>query len=132
MTMHIVFKRDKDGYKEGWAGYVERTLARRFCDEKIAVPYKTHMENIRVAEKQVKETIFIDQLAYRENTHLTNQDVKHYLNLSKRPRMKEFIYFSSPATKIGGQEMPIGAQELKRTCLREKALNHIIYHLTKK
>ena len=90
-------------------------------------------QNVKtLAENQVKETVFIDQLAYNENTNITNQDVKQYLNFTKRPRMKEFVYFLPPTTRIGGQEMPIGAQEMKRTCLREKALNHIIYHLTKK
>lgn len=94
---------------------------------------KDFKENVRtLAEKQVREAVFINQLAYRENLNISNQDVKHYLNFTKRPRMKEFIYFSPPPTRIGGQEMPIVAQELKQSCLREKALNHIIFHLTKK
>jgi FKBP-type peptidyl-prolyl cis-trans isomerase (trigger factor) len=98
--------------------------------------YRTQKDfkyNVRkLAEKQIKENIFIDQLAYHENLHLDNNDVKNYLNFTKRPRMKEFIYFPLPPTRIGGQEMPIISQELKQACLREKALNHIIYHLTKK
>ncbi|TET05821.1 hypothetical protein E3J79_04335 [Candidatus Dependentiae bacterium] len=94
---------------------------------------KDFKQNVRkLAEKQVKENIFIDQLAYHENIHLDNNDVKNYLNFTKRPRMKEFIYFPPPPTRIDGQEMPVVAQELKQACLREKALNHIIYHLTKK
>lgn len=85
----------------------------------------------QLAEKQVKEAIIIDRLAYHENISITNQDIKNYLNLTNRHRMKEFIYFTMPSFKIQGQEVPIPCEELKRTCMREKAINHVIYHLMK-
>lgn len=85
-----------------------------------------------LAHKQVVEMIFIDKLAYHENLQVIDDDIKGYLNLINRPRMKEFIYFDVPSFKIQGQEVPIPTQELMRTCLREKAINYIIYHLTKK
>lgn len=85
-----------------------------------------------LAQKQVVEMIFIDTLAYHENIQVTDEDIKGYLNLINRPRMKEFIYFDVPSFKIQGQEVPIPTQELVRTCLREKAINYVIYHLTKK
>jgi FKBP-type peptidyl-prolyl cis-trans isomerase (trigger factor) len=86
----------------------------------------------QLAEKQVKESLLIDQLAYNENLAVSTDDIMNYLNCDKRNRMKEFIYFSLPETKRDGQEMPLPEQELKRLCLREKALNHAIYYLTKK
>jgi len=86
----------------------------------------------QLAEKQIKETILLDQLALRENITIGHDDIKHYLNLTKRQRMKDFIYFEHPETKIDGREMPISSELLKQSCLREKTLNHIIYHLTKK
>ena len=86
----------------------------------------------QLAEKQIKETILLDQLAQKENISVGHDDIKLYLNLTKRPRMKDFIYFEHPETKIDGREMPISAELLKQSCLREKTLNHIIYHLTKK
>lgn len=85
----------------------------------------------QLAEKQARELILLDQMAYHENINVSNQDIKHYLNLTNRPRTKEFIYFDTPITKVDGQEIPIPAEELNRTCLREKTLNHMIYHLTK-
>ena len=85
-----------------------------------------------LAQKQMMEMIFIDKLAYHENMQINDEDIKCYLNLMNRPRMKEFIYFDVPSFKIQGQEVPIPAQELARTCLREKSINYIIYHLTKK
>ena len=85
-----------------------------------------------LAEKQIKEQLIIDQLAFHEDIPLTPFDVKTYLNLLKRSRTKEFVYFDPPATKLRGQEFPIVNQELQRICLREKTLNHIIYYLTKK
>lgn len=86
----------------------------------------------QLATKQVKEMILIDQLTHKENVVITNKDIKAYLNLMKRPRTKEFIYFNTPPTKIEGQEMPIPTGLLQRNCLREKTLNYIIYHLTRK
>ncbi|HSW73686.1 MAG TPA: trigger factor [Candidatus Limnocylindria bacterium] len=85
----------------------------------------------QLAEKQTREMLLLDQLAYDENIDASNQDVKHYLNLIKRPRTKEFIYFDPPITKLRGQEVLFTSQELKQACLREKTLNHMIYHLTK-
>ncbi len=85
-----------------------------------------------LAEKHAREEVFLDQLAYEEDLSINHQDLKNYLNLSKRPRTKEFLHFDPPMTKIRGQEFPVLTDELSRVCLREKTLNHIIYHLTKK
>jgi FKBP-type peptidyl-prolyl cis-trans isomerase (trigger factor) len=85
-----------------------------------------------LAKKQVKEAILIDQLAVKENISLNHQDVKHYFNLLKRPRTKEFLYFDLPPTKTYGQEVPLHEEVLKSYCLREKTLNYVIYHLTRK
>jgi FKBP-type peptidyl-prolyl cis-trans isomerase (trigger factor) len=94
---------------------------------------KDFKERIRqLAEKQTKEAILIDQIAYHEKITISDQDIKGYLNLLQRPRMKEFIYFKYPLIKLDGQEVPIPEEELKRTCLREKTLNFILYHLTRK
>jgi len=86
----------------------------------------------KLADKQVKEIILIEQLANKENIHATDEDLACYLNLTKRPRMKEFIYFKIPETKIEGQETPMPAELIRRQCLREKTLNYIIFHLTRK
>lgn len=90
-------------------------------------------ENIlQLATKQIRETIFIDQLSCKEHITVTPHDIKGYLNLLKRPRTKEFIYFNIPSTKIKGQEIPLQSELLKQYCLREKTLNHVIHHWTKK
>jgi len=86
----------------------------------------------KLAHKQVKEIILIEQLANKENIHATDEDLACYLNLTKRPRMKEFIYFKMPETRVEGQETPIPAELIRRQCLREKTLNYIIFHLTRK
>lgn len=86
----------------------------------------------QLAEKVAREEILIDRLAYHEKIEVGNSDVRQYLNLTNRPRTKEFIYFDIPTFKVQGQEVPILSEELKRLCLREKAINHAIYHLTKK
>ena len=86
----------------------------------------------QLAERQVKETILIDQFSYHEKFDIDQDDVKNYLNLTKRQRTREFLHFRLPATKVRGQEVPISSEEIKQVCLREKMLNFIIYHLTKK
>ncbi len=84
-----------------------------------------------LAIKQVRESIIILQMALYENMSVTRENIKEYLNLTKRSRTREFIYFTPPVTKHFGREMPINEPYLAHTCLKEKTLNHIIYYLTK-
>ncbi|HRN77959.1 MAG TPA: trigger factor [Candidatus Dependentiae bacterium] len=86
----------------------------------------------QLAEKLAKEQTFIDHLAYTENISIDPQEVKAYLNLTLRPRMREFLYFKFSEPLIEGQEVPIPEEELNRIALREKAINYAIYQLTKK
>lgn len=85
-----------------------------------------------LAEKQLKETVIIDSIAYQENIQVTHQDIASYLNFLKRPRTKEFLYFDLPLNKSEGQEMPISNEYIRRFCLREKTLNYIISNMTRK
>lgn len=86
----------------------------------------------QLACRQIREMVLVDHVSYHDNVQVSIEDIKGYLNLTKRNRMKEFLYFDIPETKKDGQEMPIANEQLKKTCLREKTVNHIIYHLTKK
>lgn len=55
-------------------------------------------EHIRqLAEKRAKECIIIDRIAYKEDLDINTPDIETYLNLTKRPRIKEFIYFDVPS-----------------------------------
>src|SRR5207248_735599 len=74
----------------------------------------------QLAAKQVKEILLIDQLSFKENLAISPQDVRSYLNLLKRPRTKEFIYFNLPPTKAQGREIPLPTEIIKKCCLREK------------
>lgn len=90
-------------------------------------------EKVRLlAERQLKETIIIDAIAYQENISVNEKDILSYLNLMHRQRTREFIYFKIPQTRFNGQEVPMSCEILKLYCLREKTLNHIINYLTKK
>lgn len=86
---------------------------------------------VSLAERQCCEEIIIDHIAINENITVSDSDVYHYLNLYKKARTKEFIYFKIPSFTLQNQEVPASAQELMRYCLREKTLNYIIYYLTK-
>jgi FKBP-type peptidyl-prolyl cis-trans isomerase (trigger factor) len=85
-----------------------------------------------LAEKQIKEILFIDSIAYQENIQATDEDMINYLHLFKRPRTKEFIYFDIPHSRINDQEIALCHEEIRRACQREKTLNYVLYYLTKK
>jgi FKBP-type peptidyl-prolyl cis-trans isomerase (trigger factor) len=85
-----------------------------------------------LAERQVKEMILLEQLAFGEELESTDVDVRGYLSFLQRPRMKEFLYFDSPVTKVRAQEQPMPDGIIRRRALHEKSLNHLIHHLAKK
>ena len=74
--------------------------------------------------------IIIDTIAYQESITVTSEDIRAYLNLLNRPRMKEFMYFIPPSPKMFGQDIPLPSELIKRYALREKTLNHVIQYLT--
>lgn len=83
-----------------------------------------------LAEKQLKEEVLTDQIAYREDIIADSKDVQHYLSLFNNKRLFEFVYFKPLLERLDRPNTPINEAILKRTVLREKTLNHIIYHLT--
>ncbi len=85
----------------------------------------------QLAEKQLKESVLIQQLAFLEKITVNTMDIKGYLNLMCRSRTSEFIYFEPPTTKFSGRETPLSASLLAQCCLKEKTLNHAILYLTK-
>jgi len=84
-----------------------------------------------LAKKQLYEMVVVDHIAHAENISINHEDIKAYFNLMQRTRTKEFLYFTPPNTQIEGQEFPISIETIKKACLREKALNHIVNHLTR-
>lgn len=91
--------------------------------------FESLMHNL--AEKQARELIFLDTLAYHEKVELSRNDIKNYLNFTKRNRTKEFIYCIIPIILHEGQTTLIAEEEIKIYCLREKTINYAIHHLTK-
>lgn len=84
-----------------------------------------------LSQKLARETVFLDALAYHEKISLERTDIENYLNCIKRPRTKEFIYSRTIMPHHEGQSTLIPEEELMRTVLREKTINHVLYHLTK-
>jgi len=83
---------------------------------------KVHM----LAEKLVKEQIIINHLAALEKLDTNDEDVINYLNLTKRPRTKQFIRFDIPQFKAQGHETPMPHDMIRYYALHEKMLNTII------
>lgn len=84
-----------------------------------------------LAQKRVKEAALMDALAYAENITVQEQDILDYLNLLKRPRTREFVYFMLPVTRVNEREMPLAHDTIAQVCLREKTLNHVIQLLVR-
>lgn len=91
--------------------------------------FKIHLS--RLAEKQLKEEILIDQIAYKENLEINHNDIQNYLYLFNNNRLKEFVYFKPILEKIDESEIPLQTGLLKQYVFREKTLNYIIHELTK-
>ncbi|MBY0353805.1 hypothetical protein K2W90_05575 [Candidatus Babeliales bacterium] len=87
-----------------------------------------HIEQL--AEKQLKEEILVDQIAYNENIKIELKDMQHYLHLFNSKRLREFVYFKPLIEKIDIVNTPINTGLLAQTVMREKTLNHIIHVLT--
>jgi FKBP-type peptidyl-prolyl cis-trans isomerase (trigger factor) len=96
---------------------------------KMKPDFDDHITSL--AKKQLYEIVATDYIAYTENLTVSHIDIKAYFNLMQRTRTKEFLYFNPPQTQIDGQEFPITVESIKKACIREKALNHIIHHLTR-
>lgn len=85
-----------------------------------------------LAKKQLADAVIAESIAYSDNLTVSESDIKGLLHLTQRPRIKDFIYFPFIKSQANGQEFPIEEETLNHFCLKEKAVNHIIHHLTKK
>ena len=86
---------------------------------------------LKLALQQTQEAIIADSISLQENLEPSESDMIYYLSLTNRQRTKKYLHFGFPKSKFSGQAAPIHVATLKRACLREKTINHIIYHLTK-
>jgi FKBP-type peptidyl-prolyl cis-trans isomerase (trigger factor) len=84
-----------------------------------------------LAQKQIHEQMIVDYFAHQENIGATDDDICQYLNLTKRPRTKEFIYFMHPDLRAREEDTPLQNEVLRHYCRKEKAINHILYHWSK-
>ena len=85
-----------------------------------------------LAKKQLVDEVIAEFIGYQDNLAVSHQDIKALLHLTQRPRIKDFVYFPFIKSQHNGQETPVDNETLYQFCLKEKAVNHIIHHLTKK
>jgi FKBP-type peptidyl-prolyl cis-trans isomerase (trigger factor) len=53
-----------------------------------------------LAEKQIKEEVVIDQIAYNENLTADSKDIEHYLHFFNNKRLQKFVYFMPSVESI--------------------------------
>ncbi|MBL4588201.1 hypothetical protein JKY79_02545 [Candidatus Babeliales bacterium] len=84
-----------------------------------------------LAERQLKEELIIDKIAYDENIVIDGDDVYGYLHLYNLDRLKEFVHFKPTLDIVEDSHVPLHDSTLRQVALREKTLNHVIHMLTK-
>ena len=55
MTMRVHFLKTGNGYEAGDTPWIERTLARRLCDNEFCETYPDYIERLKEEERQAKE-----------------------------------------------------------------------------
>ncbi|MBI2344901.1 hypothetical protein HYV10_02400 [Candidatus Dependentiae bacterium] len=85
-----------------------------------------------MAIRQLLDNVIVETIGYQDNISISNNDIKTILQFTQRPRFKDFLYFPFLKTQIQGQEFPVEYESLYHYALKEKSVNHIIHHLTKK
>ncbi|MCX5923834.1 MAG: trigger factor [Candidatus Dependentiae bacterium] len=85
-----------------------------------------------MAKRQLLDSVVAEYVGYQDNLTVSQQDIKAILQITQRSRLKDFLYFPFMKTQLSGQEFPVEGESLAQFCLREKSVNHIIHHLTKK
>lgn len=101
-----------------------------FMVYKMDPQFDSHVFNM--AKRQLLDKVVAEHIGYQDNIAVTHNDLKAILQLTQRPRLKDFLYFPFIKTQLNGQEFPIEHESLHQYGLHEKAINHIIFHLTKK
>lgn len=101
-----------------------------FIVYKMDPDFDSHVTNM--AKRQLMDSVVAESIAYQDNITVSHQDIKTVLQLTQRPRLKDFLYFPFFKTQVQGQEFPLEHENLYHYCLKEKSVNHIIHHLTKK
>ncbi|MCB9493797.1 MAG: hypothetical protein H6679_06000 [Epsilonproteobacteria bacterium] len=119
---HLVVRREED---------LLRAISQQ-PDYHVYKAQKDFYEQVSLlAEKQLKEEIIIDHIAYHDNITVSTKDAQNYLHLFNHKRLKEFVYFKPYLQKIEDPDAPISSHILNQTIIREKTLNHIVHALTK-
>jgi FKBP-type peptidyl-prolyl cis-trans isomerase (trigger factor) len=101
-----------------------------FMVYKLDPDFDNHVSNM--ARRQLLDGVVAEFIGYQDNIAVTHHDIKTMLQFTQRPRLKDFLYFPFIKSQLEGQEFPLEHESLHHLCLKEKAVNHIIYHLTKK
>lgn len=90
--------------------------------------FTQHLELL--AEKQLKEEILVDQIAFQEDIQSEIIDAQQYLHLFGNKKLYEFLYFKPIVARLDQFNMPFNLALLQQTFTREKTLNFIIHAMT--
>lgn len=101
-----------------------------FMVYKMDSQFESNIHNM--AQRQLLDGVVAEHIGFHDNVTVQHNDLKAILQCTQRPRLKDFLYFPFIKSQFQGQEFPIENEHLHNFCLKEKAINHIIYHLTKK
>lgn len=101
-----------------------------FMVYKMDADFESNITNMAI--RQLLDNVIVESIGYQDNISISHNDIKTILQCTQRPRLKDFLYFPFLKTQIQGQEFPVEYENLYHYTLKEKSVNHIIHHLTKK
>jgi hypothetical protein len=88
---------------------------------------KMFYKNIKMlACRQTQELTLIDYLSFIDETKISDEDVKLYLNILQRPRLKDFLFFDNSLFQYQSKATPFFHEIIKQMVLREKTLQNRI------
>ena len=84
MTL-VVFNKLFEQYEEGKSYILERSLANRLCEKKIAVPFTVHQEMLREKEEAEKK----EKAEAEKKAELLKQKKRNLKKLNQKNRNKQ-------------------------------------------
>jgi FKBP-type peptidyl-prolyl cis-trans isomerase (trigger factor) len=106
------------------------TMMQHTPDSAVYTKQKQFLPHIGLlAESKLKEESLIDAIALHEKISVTNDDIRHYIQMASHERLKEFVYFTPLTDDLTSSHDLLSQQAITHIVRREKTLNHVISQL---
>lgn len=88
MSMRITYLKDHDGHKAYKDYFVERTLARRLCENGVALPHVTYMESIKKTTEEALKLKKAELVKKREDSEISETAISKKAKKREKAKIK--------------------------------------------